>query len=142
MTYTANSWDGGKEFKIKEGEIDLGYWAARPVTRIPLVLREQGFTDTHCDSLTAIIGDLACDPRSGGIADTTIMANIFDVLPEQFRKNIVPQAVYIHRIGDLLVSNISSLEAHAVEYSQSVYERKCERIGVVPSSSDKPASST
>ena len=134
MTYTANSWDGGKEFKIKEGEIDLGYWAARPVTRIPLVLREQGFTDTHCDSLTAIIGDLACDPRSGGIADTTIMANIFDVLPEQFRKNIAPLADYIHRIGDLLVSNISSLEKHAIQRDQGVYDWKCQRIGAAPSS--------
>ena len=82
--------------------------------------------------ITAETGDLACDPRSGGIAGNDHIALYYGVKGQQFRRNIRPGLSFMQYIGDLPVTNVLSAEASAAEYRRKVYEARCDRLGIEP----------
>ena len=86
----------------------------------------------HVNTYNCIVGDLACDPRSGGIAGLENIAPYYGVGVQQFRKHILPDLNYMRMLDDIPATNVTSAEADGSRYQQLVYEQRCTILGVSP----------
>jgi hypothetical protein len=120
------------EFVDEDGYVDLPRWTGRPLSHIPLDFRLPGEWRIHCDSFTSFLSDAACDPRSGGIADTGYMARVVGIKTQQFTKHVLSQMEFVHQIGNLAVSNVTSIYAFAGSHMNEVYAQWCENLGIRP----------
>ena len=118
---------------INEEWIDLDKLTGRAVRTFRKKYRDP-YDDRyfHVNTYNYIIGDLACDPRSGGIAGLEKIAPYYGVGVQQFRKNIMPTLNYIKEFGGAPATNTSSAEADGLRYQREMYEQRCTRLGVQP----------
>lgn len=110
--------------------VDLVKWTGIPLRRLPTSIRERDEALWHVSSLVALIGDPACDPRSGGIAGSKNLAAIYGVGVQQFRRNILPNLAYVRYLGDIPASNTSSAQPDAQIYKARVQQRWCDNLGI------------
>ena len=112
----------------RDGFINLEEWMGRACGTIPLAIRDRDQAITHVSSLLATVGDLNCDPRRGGIACVNSMADIYGVTNPHFRRNILPRLKFVRLLAGLPVSNVSSLQASAARYKETVRAKNCENL--------------
>lgn len=110
--------------------IDLEKWTGRPLCRLPLSIRERDEALMHVNSFSYVVGDPACDPRSGGIAGYENIARIYNVKGQQFRKNIVCKRAYIRWLADIPVTNVSSAMNDAELYNAEKKKRWAKNLGI------------
>lgn len=118
---------------IDEEWIKLDTFTGRAVRTLRKEYRDPNDEEyLNVNTYNAIVGDLACDPRSGGIAELENIASYYGVGVQQFRKHILPGLNYIRKFGDIPATNVTSAEADGLRYQQAVYEQRCAKLGVLP----------
>lgn len=118
---------------IYEEWIDLEKHTGRAVRTFQKKYRDSNDDQyIHVNTYNYIVGDFACDPRSGGIAGLEKIAPYYGVGVQQFRKNILPTLNYIKDFGGAPATNTSSAAADGSRYQREMYEQRCTRLGVQP----------
>jgi hypothetical protein len=92
----------------ENGWVDLERWFNEPLRNIPRSIREEDEGITHCNSIVAETGDIYTDPRRGGIAGVKILAAIYGVSEQQFRRNILPKLSWMRWLGKKPITNVCS----------------------------------
>ena len=114
----------------KKGYIDLEKWSGRPTNSIPLSVRDPNEAMLHVSSLSFLINDSTCDPRSGGIAGNENIAPLYGASTEHYRRNITKKRDYIKWLDDIPVTHISSATNDAYLYKQEVKEQRLKNLGI------------
>ncbi len=117
---------------LDDGWVDLEKWTGRPRSHIPKSIREPSDVITHVDSLMAIVGDSACDPRSGGIAGAGHIAEHFGVGATYFRRKILPNLEWVRYIRDIPVTNVNSADYGGQQHQMAVTRKRCDHLGITP----------
>ena len=81
-------------------DIDLEKWTGRSITHIPVSVRTRDEAKLQVSSLSSLIDDSTCAPRSGGIAGYENIAPLYKSSAENFRRNIAKKRGYIRWLGD------------------------------------------
>ena len=110
--------------------LDLALWTGYDQRHIPLGLRTPDEAITHVNSFMGLVKDLACDPRSGGIAGTENIAKYFGVSPEHFRRKILSQQSWIRSVDGIPVTHVDSATAGGEFYRENVNISRRERLGL------------
>lgn len=108
----------------RRGWVDLVKWTGRSVNNIPVRYRAREDGLTHASSLTAQLGDLSCDPRSGGVAGNEYLCQFYGVGTQLFARYIAPSRSFLRRLGTIWVSNVNSVWADGLAYRESVAETR------------------
>jgi hypothetical protein len=108
--------------------VDLVKWMGYSLRRLPISIRDADEGLLHVSSLAAMIGDTTCDPRSGGIAGSGNLAEIYGVGVQQFRKNILSKLTYVRDLGGIPVTHVSSAQADAQNYRAKVRKQRCDNL--------------
>lgn len=114
----------------KHGYIHLDRWTGRTLYRLPLSIRERDEALMHVNSFSSVVNDPACDPRSGGIAGNEILARIYGVGVQQFRRNIRPSLHYLRKLADMPVTNVFSAENDAERYKAEKIKSWAKNLGI------------
>ena len=110
--------------------IDLEKWTGRPLSRLPLSIREKDEPLMHVNSLSYLVDDPACDPRTGGIAGYENIARIYGVGLQQFRRNIAPKLSYLKWLEDIPVTHVSSAMNDAELYKIEIRKSWMGNLGL------------
>lgn len=112
------------------GWVNLEILTGLPQSHIPKFVREPDDPITHCSSLTALVGDPACDPRAGGIGGVKRLAAIYGISEQHFRRHILPNLPWIRWLANIPMTNVASVCAHKSTYKMAVYETRCGNLGI------------
>ena len=110
------------------GWVDLTKWTGRSWKTISTSYREPYEGVTHVSTLAWQLGDLNCDPRSGGVAGHAHVCEFYGVGPQQFARSIAPTLPFLRWLGDIPVSNVSSVRADGLNYQESVRTTHCRNL--------------
>lgn len=115
----------------EHGWVNMEAWTGRPLRSLPKSIREPDEALSHCSSITAATGDICCDPRSGGIADVSVMAEMYGVGEQQFRRNILPNLDYVRWLGNIPVMHQNSGYIGGMAYRDEVRRQRSARLGIM-----------
>ncbi len=117
---------------LDNGWFDLEKWTGLPSSHIPKSIREPSDVITHVDSFMAIVGDSACDPRSGGIAGADHIAEYFEVSAAYFRRKILPNLKWVRYIKGIPVTNVNSADYGGQQHQTAVERKRFDNLGIIP----------
>jgi hypothetical protein len=105
---------------VDDDWIDFAAWTGRSENTLPTALREPEDRVTRVTSLMAQIGDVHCDPRSGGIAGHGRIGSYYGVGEQQFRRYVVPTLDYVRWLSGIPITNVASAQADGLRYRARV----------------------
>lgn len=113
-------------------------WGTTGRKTIPQAIpRDEFDRTTHCDTITAVFGDPAVDPRSGGCVGVEAFSDQTRYTPRHLRRTLLKQS-WVRWAGGVPASNVSSLEAweDGQREAASAEHRVAGRLGGRPRRAD------
>lgn len=99
-------------------------------------MRERDEAKLHVSSLSYLIDDPTCNPRSGGIAGYENIAPYYGVTPDHFRRKIAKERGYINWLGEskgkgaIPVTHVSSATIDGANFQLKREHRWRKNLGI------------
>lgn len=112
----------------EDGWVDLSLLTGQSWKTVSASLREVGEGYTRVESFNFVVGDPACDPRSGGVAGAAHLCQFYGVGEQQFKRHIAPKLSYLRWFAQHPVTNVASAQADGQRHQRAVASTHCSNL--------------